>query len=337
MTDWGDIVARARGLSGRLLTPTQWRGLCLSRDLPGLAAQLSALGCIAPAATERATSAREIETAMRRRTGARLRLLARWAGPRASKLAPLFADEDRRSLRALARGAVAGVPSDARTAELIPTPDLPIKALEQLARARDVATIAAQLVVWHHPLAGAFVTEAGRQHPDLFHLDVAITRAFADVAGREARRADGPMRLFVARSIDFENLWSALALADEAADVDAGSLFAAGGTLVHADDLLLAHETRLQDAVASALRPRVTGTPLAAALDPGGRGREDRALEALVAEFRRLALREPLSTAPVISFVLRQRQELRVVRRVAWGIALGATAHVIEDAIGAAA
>lgn len=337
MTDWGDVVARARGLSGELLTPAQWRALCLARDVPALAAQLSTFGAIAPPASEVVAEPRVVESAVRRHAGARLRLLTRWAGDRASRVSPLFDDEDRRSLRAIVRGSAGGVPVDERSAGLIPTATLPIRAIDQLARSTDVAAVAAQLVAWRHPFAGAFAIEAQRPRPDLFRLEVAVTRAFAAHATAAAQRADAPMRLFVERTIDLENIWSIMALVDATSEVPAGTLFVVGGRLVLADDLLLAVRTHAWGAVQAAMRVRTAGTPLGAAFKPGARTREDAALDAMIAEFRRLALREPLSTAPVIAFVLRQRQEVRVILRVMWGIALGASRRVIERSIGVAA
>jgi vacuolar-type H+-ATPase subunit C/Vma6 len=337
MTDWSDVVARARGLTSQLLPPAQWRELCQAADIPAVAARLSTGGWhLAPSGAAPATPG-AIELAVRRRAGARLRLLARWAGSRVARLTPLFDDEDRRSLRAIVRGAAAGVPAQERLWGLVPTPALPLRALAQLARAADVAEVAAQLTAWRHPLAQGFSVDVRGPHPDLFKLDVAMTRAFARRAGAAARRADAPMRLFVQRTVDLENFWTALALAEGPADVVPAELLAPGGSLVREDDLRAAAGARSPAALAAALRRRVVGTPIAAALDPDGRAREDRALEAMVAEFRRIALTAPLSTAPIVGFVLRQRLEVRRLLHIVWGIALGAPRRTIETAVGIAA
>ena len=337
MTDWGDVVARCRGLASRLSGPPAWRALCASADLEGLRAQLSALGVIVAAAPGTPTTPEQLELALRRRAGARLLILAAWAGARVGALAPLFHEEDRRSLRGIVRGAVGGVAPGERVSGLIATPALPMRALDQLARAADLPAIVALLTVWRHPFAPALAVEAGRAHPDLFRLDAALTTAFAARAVAAARRADGPMRRFVATTIDLQNLWTALALAESAFDGDAGTLFTAGGTIVTADDVRRAAESRSVAVVTASLRPRAARTVVAAALDADSSTREGAALAALTAEFRKVTRREPLSTAPIIAFVLRQRVELRALLRITWGIALGASPKHLESVLEAAA
>lgn len=337
MTSWVDVVARVRGLSSQLLDQATCRSLCGARDLAALGAQLASTGALLAPPREQPVTAPAIELALRRRASARLRVVARWAGPRATRLAPLFADEDLRSLRALVRGVVAGTPADDRVAGLIATPSLPVRALAQLAATKDLGAVGALLAIWRHPMAVAIAPEARRAHPDLFRIDSALTRAFAERAEAAGRRADAPMREFVRLTIDLENLWTAFALTEAATDAEPERLFVAGGAVVIVADLSVAAQSRAAMAVASAIRPRAVRTPLAAALDGGARAREDRALDALVRHFRHLALCEPLSTAPIIGFVLRQRAELRTALRITWGIALGASRAHLESAIGVAA
>jgi len=337
MTAWGDVVTRARGLSAHLLRAAQYAPLCASESVSAFAAQLAALQLArAPGAGVRADE-HAIELVLRRRAGARLRVLARWAGDRREQLAPLFDDEDRRALRALLRGAVGGVPPEVRLSGLIPTPTLPVRALEQLAHAGNVATIAAQLLAWRHPFGAALAAEGRRQRPDPLELDMTLARTYAHRARGVARSGDAAMRLFVSRVLDLENLWAALVLAEHRTDVDPASVFVPGGQIVTGDDLRAAATSGSVAKVAARLAPRVVGTPLAVALAAGRRPADDGALDALVREFRRFALREPLGTAPVILFVLRQRAELRNLLRILWGISLGVPRAAIERAVGAAA
>jgi vacuolar-type H+-ATPase subunit C/Vma6 len=301
------------------------------------AEQLSALGVVPPPAAGAAGDEHALELALRRRAGARLRILATWAGNRRELLSPLFDDEDQRSLRALLRGAIAGVAPEARLAGVIPTPSLPIRALDQLAHAGDVATIAASLMAWRHPFGAALVAEARRQRPDPLQMEMTLVRTFAARALHAARASDTAMRRFVERVIDLENLRAALVLAEHPTDLDPGMVFVAGGRIVTADDLRLATSARARPEVVAALAPRVNGTPLAAALGSDGRPADDAVLDALAAEFRRFALREPLGTAPVILFVLGQRAELRALLRILWSISLGMPRPAIERSVGAAA
>jgi vacuolar-type H+-ATPase subunit C/Vma6 len=325
MPDLGDLIARVRGLGAGLLGAAQLRALGGERDLVALADALARAGAISRGHLPGVTAG-SLEVALRRRAGERLAIVARWAGARVELLEPLYDDEDRRSLRALVRGAVAGLPADARVAGLIPTPNLPLRALARLAGVESLAEIAQALAAWGSPFRRAFPALHAPSRPDLFRIECALTRAFAVRAAERARRADAPMRAFVERIVDIENLWTALALADGAADVNPDVLFVPGGALVRVDDLVLAATTRSSSALAAVLRRRVRRTPLGVALAGDVAGREARALHGLIAEFRRAALRDPGSTAPVIAFVLRQRAELRTLLRLVWGVAMGAPA-----------
>lgn len=337
MTSYSDLVARVRGLNTRLLPESAIELAAGCGDLASLANQLVALRVITPGAAMTAPQPRDLELALRRRAGARLHIMERWAGSRADRLAPLLDDEDRRSLRALARGAAAGIDPEARVTALIPTSTLPLRALDELSRLGDLTALAAALLAWNHPFAHALTEAVNRPHPDLFHIELALANAFAERAVSTARRADAPMRHFVERSIDLDNLWSLLLLSEHEMDVTVDDVFLAGGALVTRDDFALALSTHDRNRVLAQLGPRVAGTPLTAALDPLAREAEDAALDALVVEFRRMARREPLSLAPVIVFVLRQRVELRALTRLIWSVTLRVPPERVKRALGSAA
>ncbi|MEQ1690317.1 MAG: V-type ATPase subunit [Gemmatimonas sp.] len=340
MTDYTDLVARARGLTGRLLQDEQIATLC-SVPAAHVSAQLAALGAIAPDAvvanTTGATHVHGLERALRERAALRLQILARWSGTRHDALAVLFDEEDMHSLRAVVRAIVSGVPVDQRTAGLIPTPGLPMRALIALAMSGDVANVASLLLAWQSPYGAAMAVEAARPRPELLQFDVALARTFASRA-RTATRYNRMLRHYTQRVIDLANLWTALVLADHRTDVSVATLFVEGGTLVHEADLTFAVAAARREPLVARLLPRVTGTPLARALDPvDGRDPEDSALAAMVEEFRALARREPTSVAPVIAFVLRQHLELRALLRIVWSVSLGIPSARIRRAAGVAA
>src|SRR5690606_37304907 len=85
-----------------------------------------------------------------------MRLLDRWltAGQRAA-LAPLFADEDRRSLRRVLRGLAAGVPAARRAGGALPTPTLPRRLLAAVAQQPSPATVATMLTAAGHGFGAA--------------------------------------------------------------------------------------------------------------------------------------------------------------------------------------
>ena len=330
MTSWGDLVSRARGLSTHVLTPTQLAGLAASRDMHALAGALAALGAIP--AMDGVVDASRLEHELRRRAAARLRVLAKWAGTRREQLAPLFLDEDRLILRALLRGAAAGLPPEARNAGLVPTVTLPMRAINQLAAAGDVASIGAMLLAWRHPFGALVATEATRQRPDLLHLEMALVRSFAESARGAAR--DGALRRYVRTRIDVANAWAALALATQRADVAPADLFVPGGALITADNLAEAVATRSCATLAAQTHARAPhSAPDVALSPPAGVSAEDAVCDAMVRDARAAARRDPLGLAPVILLVLRTRAELQALHRIVWSIELGVPAPTIAARI----
>jgi vacuolar-type H+-ATPase subunit C/Vma6 len=333
---WGPLVARARGLSGHLLSRATLRSLAASADREAFVGALTRIGYLAIPPNAPQPDARTVELAVRRVAARRLAVLERWSRDCGDVLAPLVEDEDRRSLRALVRGALGGVPAEARTAGLLPTAALPARALDELALLNDIGAIGAALIALGHPLARVVADEARRERPDLFSLDQAITRAWATRAHISARAGDDALHRYVERTIDLANLWAARLLAAHRADADPTAVFVAGGQVVRADDLRFAVESASLDALGARLASRVARTPLAAALAPDATRPEDATLAGLIHEFHRRALLEPLGLASVIEYVLRLRAEQRALLRVLWALALGVPAerraHEAEEA-----
>jgi vacuolar-type H+-ATPase subunit C/Vma6 len=333
MSVWVDVVARVRGLSNGLIPARQLALLAHARDLADLSAQLSASGVrVSPVDA----GPEPLELAVRRRAGARLRLVARWSGQRAPLLAPLFEDEDRRSIRAMLRGAAAHVPADRRLAGLVPTPALPERALSELASLADVASVAALLAAWSNAYGIALLEEARRQQPDLFRLETVLAQTYAARARRVAGRCGRAMRVYVGRVADLENLYSALLLAEKGAEVAPEALFVEGGTLLPREALVIGAAARTRHEAAAVLLPLVRQSPLAPAVssEPGG---EERVLRALGREQRDIARLDPLGPAPIIEFMLRVRGETIALQRLLWSTAIGAPAERRDASAGAPA
>jgi vacuolar-type H+-ATPase subunit C/Vma6 len=323
MTVWVDVVARARGLSGRLLGPAALAGLAHATDLRHLAVALAERrGRPAP---ESAPSAGDIEDAERRYFGAQIRLLAHWAGARVDQLAPLYEEEDCRSIRALLRGAVAHTPADDRLTGLIPTPALPLRSLSLLANCATPSAMAALLVTWGNPHGPLLLAEASRQQPDLFTMEHALVNGWAVRGRRAASRAGRALRTFVARQVDLANCWSVLLVAEHGYGGPIESLFIDGGDIVTRDAFRLAAGASGRARAAVILDGLVRQTPLAAAAGRGA-GVEERVRRALVREQRGIARQDPLGPAPIVEYWLRLRGEAAAIRRVIWGIVGGAPA-----------
>ena len=332
---WDDLNARSRGLAAHLLTPSQLDALSRTADLQALAQDLRRLGFTIEEDADQATPA-ALELAVRRWAADFTAVLARWAGPRAEPLAVLFEEEDRRSLRAILRGAVQGVAAEQRLAGLIPTPALPERALAELARQPTPATVATLLVAWRNPYGSPILATAAAAHPDLAQLERILARSFAARILRTTRRAGGVLRAFSAETIDLENVAAALVLCTETKDLLPKQAFLPGGARVTIQDF--------EEAVACG-EPGAAAQRLAQAF---GRTRysdvlrrhassptvlEEALLAARIARLRRLQRLSPLGVVPVLLSFLRLRAQVLDLQRIIWGVALGAPPGVVAEGL----
>lgn len=319
---WDDVNARARGLGGRLLGRWRLERLAGAETLADLGEALEGYRIEGGG---RNASPQTLERGVRRRGQGFLSLLARWCGERVSALAVLFEDEDRRSLRALLRGAVSGAPPERRLSGLVPTPTLPARALEELARLRSPAQIAGTLIAWGNPYGEAIRPEADSPRPDPFRLELAVSRSFAVRARKGARRGGSALRGFAEQKIDVENALAAVVLSRNAAEIEPGDCYLEGGRRLDHDTFVSAARSK---EARSVLAPVFTGTALAPAFREPPAELElalfGRQLEELVSRARL----EPLSVFPLLAFVHRLRAEALDLRSLIWSRALGSRALV---------
>lgn len=319
------LVARAAGLRAHLLDPAGRQACGRLHTLGGLARELGARGYPVDA-TVRDT--RELETAIRRGAAARLRRLSRW-DPAGHAATILLAPEEVRSLRSLARGALEGVPAEARLAGLIPTPALPPAALDQLARQLTVSEIARLLSRWRSPWAEAFA-EAHGTEPDLLALESRLTRLLARRTLAAATRGCRHLEEFARESIDLLNLRAAVLLSGRADELDPAGLFVAGGRLT-LEAFRRAVAAADATALAARLEPAVADTRLWERLRQyvGQPVLFERTItEWRLARWRRQARTGPLTAAPVIAYVLALQDEVTALQRMVWSIALGVPSTV---------
>ena len=305
--DWGDVIARASGLSTRLMGGERLRALA---RLPDLATLVGTLERDAPEwrlASERGNaSAAPVERAGRRVLGARMAVLARWCGERVALLAPLYEAEDQRSIRAALRGAATGAPPGERRAGRVATPALPDAALDALAQQPTTAAVAALLAAWGHPFASAILEEAARERPDLFTLESRLDLRFMRRAEAVAYYAEEPMKDYVRVTLLAQRAWTALAAEDPASALAP-----------------VASEMPLTELGALLSRPAL---PDAESLDYA-------VFATHLARQRAHARRDPLGLGRVLYFVLRLRAEVRDLTRIAWGLAIGAPRAMLSAGV----
>lgn len=335
---WGDLNARAKGLATHLLRHETLQVLARSPDAASLAQALVAAGYPAADLEGHVTSA-SLELAVRRSAARRFDTLARWSAGRTGTLAVVFEEEDRRSLRAILRGAVQGVSWELRLAGLIPTPALPERALGELARLGTPREIGALLAAWRNPYGTSILAEA-TEPPDLFALEIVVNRTFAERATRAARRGGAKLSAYVRLLVDLENVSAALLLAEQGHDTDARSCFLPGGRRVMEDAFVRAAATRRARNAATVLAAPFRGTVYADAIKRHAESPAALA-EALAAmqldDLARTARVDPLGPAPLLSYVHRLRAEVRDLQRVIWGVTLGVPAGVAAGGVVTAA
>jgi vacuolar-type H+-ATPase subunit C/Vma6 len=323
---WDAVNARARGLSTHLVDHAALAALSSAPGLPELAGRLREAGFTLPETAEPTAGA--LELAVRRRAAAELAVLGRWSARRPDLVAALFDEEDRRSVRALLRGAIERAPAELRIAGLVPTPALPERALEELARAPTPAAVTALLAAWQHPFGPPLAVGTRSPHPDLYALESVLSRAAAARLATVARRVGGLLAAFIHETIDLDNALGAVALAAVPTEVAPREAFLTGGRRLSLETFERAVATRDPAAAAERVASAFGSGPLAAAF--GGRSGEDMAaledavLRARIATLEQLARRDPLGPAPLLAFALALRAQTVDLHRVIWGVALGA-------------
>jgi vacuolar-type H+-ATPase subunit C/Vma6 len=323
MPHWEDVNARARGLGTRLLGPDALHALAQHDGPQALARALAAQGLL-PEDTVVATVS-DLSLALRRAAAREVGVLRRWLGSRDAVLAVALDGEDRRSLRALIRGAAEGAPAQARLAGLIPTPGLPERLLEELAGRTSIRDLATLLVAAGHPYGAPVLAAAADGEPDLFRIELAIAHAFADRARRGARRAGPFLREYVTFAIDRDNLRTALVFAGSDSDEPAAGAFIPGGRLTAAEFERAAAAGSPAEA-ADALARTGAGRDIAPLLfrDAARAAALEGALEErALAAVRREARLDPLGPAPVLLYLHDLRRQSAALGRLLWSMDLG--------------
>lgn len=334
---WGDLAARARGLTARLPGADAVRD---AREAGGVAGVLELLGSSLPE-VEPGSPAGTTEVAVTRALHDRLSLLRRWAAGRTPRLAVIFEEADRTAVRVLLRGAAGGTPAESRLEHLRPTAHLSPGALQALASAATPREMVEELTRREHPFAPYLAsTSSGMADPagggttagDLFELELAVDRAYLTRSRESAGRAQGDLCAFVARSVDLSNCWSALSLAGEEREVPPETLFLDGGADLDPVGFRHAAGAGSADEAADLLAEALEGSPLRSLLREAGaspRELEGRALALQVRRTRRAARRRPVGPAPVLLYWLRLRALVHDLRSLAWGRAMDAPDELV--------
>jgi vacuolar-type H+-ATPase subunit C/Vma6 len=232
-------------------------------------------------------------------------------------------------VRALLRGAAAGVPARERLTGLIPTPSLRERALEELAGQRSLSTVAALLAVWGHPFGHPILAVTRDPQPDLLRIDALLNSTYVScslAAVRRAPRGMGARRdllTYVRDTTDVENASTALQLAGQPSTVPKQALYNEGGRVL---------DRAAFEAIAAAPDGRAAQLGLERAFRASSLAFhrfpalsfDDATFAARLLRHVRQARLRPLGAAGILAFVMRVRAEVRDLSLIVWRLVVGA-------------
>lgn len=325
---WDDVNARARGLATHLLSRNALAALAAASDWPAFLGRVSLLDYPLDSGAGAFVDPTAFDRAVTLVAANRFNLLGRWLADRRAVLAVVMEDEERRTLRTLLRGVAQGASPGTRLRAVMPTPALPHRVLDRLARTTTVADLARELVRCGHPAGRVLEQLAARSPPpSLRDFDWALARLFSERAVRAARAGGSVVRRFAAELVDQENLWTLLLAAPPTAGETMEHEYLPGGVVLTRDAFTRLRAERDAERLTAELRRHFAGTAIGAALTQEPvewPSLEARIAAARVVWLRGLARRDPLGPAVVLAVLERIRAEARALRAIAWGIALGA-------------
>ncbi|MCC7380296.1 MAG: V-type ATPase subunit [Deltaproteobacteria bacterium] len=333
--DWSALGARARGLGTRLFHRAELEELAGLGEIPALARALARSGRTSAPIAE-GLDVEQIETIIRRTAARALHTLAMWSEAHPAVLEVFFADQDRRILRAMLRGAVEGAPAQARQRGLLATPRIPERALVELAHAATPKDVTAELVLLSHPDATRLIPLTARAQTDLFEVEAELARAYAERVTLAARSGDSNLRRFVRERIDLINAENALLLAGSPRDLEAASSFVQGGRWLSLTAFARVAGAGSRPVAARLLAEALARSPfeaLVSAAHESPVALERQALLGALAGQRRASRLDPLGSAPALVFLLRLEAQTLDLLHIAWGAALSAPASWVKEGL----
>ena len=318
------LIVRARGLAAHCLSREALERLAEAGDVSAFARSLARLGSsIEPIGEPPDVFA--VERAISRTANRHFRTMCPWQEQSPGALDVFAAYQDRRSLRAIMRGAVEGRSPHARLEGLFATPSLLQPVLAVLADQTSPVDVIRQLLRLGHADAARLMAVVRTGPADLLAIDVALLAAFAARARTAAARADHSVAEFVTTMIDTVNAQNAIVIAGEPRDLDPADLFVNGGRWLSLAVFISAATGSSQQAVTTLART-LSRSPLAPLLPVVSSDviNLDRVfLSTMLKRFTRVCRVDPLSYAPLLRALLLIDAQSRDLRMLAWGAALG--------------
>lgn len=265
--------------------------------------------------------------------------IVRWSdGELRSLVVNYLRKYDAWNIKTVLRGIYTDATQEEVEADLIPAGELGEARVQRLAELGDVEQVVDELegTVFGDPLEDAL-----REYEEtgvLVPLENAVDRAFYDhligEGGLEGEGARAVYMDFLRAEIDLLNVRNALRAANSP-DLDTRDYFVEGGDIREEELARLADN---REELVNALREGQYGELAGEALDEleetGSLAEFDRALDELLLEYsERMTNQNPLSIAPVISYILAKEREVNNIRGIARGKEAGLSTEEIESEV----
>ncbi|MDY7081505.1 MAG: ATP synthase A1 subunit C [Halobacteria archaeon] len=244
------------------------------------------------------------------------------------------------NVKTVLRGVFAGMEPEEIKANLIPAGEFDDHFLEQLVEVDGVEQVVESL---SDTVFGDALEEALREYEErevLIPLENAADRVFYQrLVTEDAEISDtsprGLYNDFLKTEIDLLNVRNALR-ASGSETVETGDFFIEGGKLFSEEELTRLVENR--EELINALRDSKYGDIAEEAIDEleesGSLVEFDRALDKLLLDYsQRMTNQNPLSIAPVISYILSKEREVNNIRGIARGKEAGLGTEEIEEEV----
>jgi vacuolar-type H+-ATPase subunit C/Vma6 len=322
------LVARARGVGTWLVPHATLDAFANAPDLGALHRGLLQLGARLEPIGD-VPDIERIDRAIARTASRQVERLRRWQMRSRGPVDVFVLEQERRSIRALMRGALQGAPAAVRLAGLLPTPGLPERALASLARQASPAGVAAGLVALGHPDGGRLLPVVRSPQPDALDIEVLLLESFSARGHAAARGGDAPLIGVVEERVDVGNTQTALLLCGGPRDVSPDRAWVDGGRWLSKEAFVRTASSTARTVGLRHLGAALAGTPLAPVLPVTADDAAQIERAYLVQALRRMARAarlDPLGSAPVLLVLFRIDAQARNLRMLAWGAAWGTPA-----------
>lgn len=240
------------------------------------------------------------------------------------------------NIKTVLRGIYTEATQEEIEADLIPAGELQEGFVKRLSELDDIEQVVDEL---SGTVFGSVLEDALREYEEtgvLVPIENAVDRAYYErlVSDESGEGAKAVYMDFLKAEIDLLNARNALRAAGSP-DLDTHDYFVEGGSIPEEELARLAdNREELVNALRESRYGELAGDALDELMSTGSLAEFDRALDELLLEYsERMTNQNPLSIAPVISYILAKEREVNNIRGIARGKEAGLTTEEIEEEV----